>query len=68
MLISKTITAKTAKIVQEHTHSFSCPNKTIPAIFTSSIFSVHSSTNLSTNFFLHLHFLYPKYSLKSHDL
>ena len=29
----------------------------LAAIFTSSIVSAHSSTNLSTNFFLHLQFL-----------
>ena len=34
----------------------------------SSIVSVHSSINLSTNFFLHLQFLQSKYSPKSHDL
>ena len=34
----------------------------LSSIFTSSsIFSVHSSTNLSTCLFLHLHFLYSKY-------
>ena len=38
------------------------------AIFTSSTVSVHSSTNLSTNFFLHLQFSYSKYSPTSHDL
>ena len=55
MLIAKAITAKATEIVQEHTHLFSS------AIFTSSIFSVHSSaelrsTNLSTNFFQQLQF------------
>ena len=37
------------------------------ATFISSIFSIDSSTNLSTNFFLHLQFLQSKYSLASHD-
>ena len=36
--------------------------------FISSIFSVHSSTNLFTNLFLRLQILYSKYSLKSQDL
>ena len=30
--------------------------------------SLHSSTNLSTNLFLHVQFLQSKYSLKSHAL
>ena len=34
----------------------------------SSIFSLHSSINLSTNLFLHLQFSYSKYSPKSHNL
>ena len=38
------------------------------AIFTSSIFSVHSSASLSTNFFLHLQVLYSRYCPTSHDL
>ena len=49
-------------------HTFSCPAKVIFAIFTSSLFSVHSSTNLSSNFFLHLKFSSSKYSPTSHDL
>ena len=68
MLIVRAITAKATQIVSEHTHSFSYSNKAIPAISTSSIFLVHSSTNLSTNFFLHLQFSYFKYSPTSHDL
>ena len=40
----------------------------ILASFTSSTFSVHSSISLSSNFFLHLQFLYSKYSPTSHDL
>ena len=36
----------------------------ILANFSSSIVSVHSSINLSTNIFLHLQFLWSKYSLK----
>ena len=42
MLIAKAITAKITQIVWEHTHKLSCPAKVISAIFTSSIFSVHS--------------------------
>ena len=38
------------------------------AIFTSSIVSVHSSTNLSINFFLHIQFSQSKYLPTSHDL
>ena len=38
------------------------------AIFTSSIFSVHSSISLSTNFFQHLQFSQSKYSPISLDL
>ena len=37
-------------------------------IFTSLAVSVHFSTNLSANFFLHLQSLYSKYSPTSHDL
>ena len=40
----------------------------ILASFTSSTFSVHSSTNLSTNFFLHLQFSQSKYSSTLHNL
>ena len=44
-------------------HLFLCST-----MFTSSIFSVHSSTSLSGIFFLHLHILLSKYSPTSHDL
>ena len=54
--------------VQEHLHIFSCSAKVILAIFTSSKFLVHSSTNLSTNLFLHLQFSLSKYSPTLHDL
>ena len=37
-------------------------------LVSSSIFSLHSSTNLSTNLFLHLQFSQYKHSPKSHDL
>ena len=40
----------------------------VSASLVSSIFSVHSSTNLFTNFSLHVQFLQSKYSLKSQDL
>ena len=68
MLIVKIITIKTTQIVQNHMHLFSCPAKVIPAIFTTSIFSVHFPTNLSTKLFLHLQFSKSKYSPTSHDL
>ena len=55
-------------IVQEDVHTFPCSNKVIPGIFTSSIFFVHSSTNLSINLFLHLQHSWSKYSPTSHDL
>ena len=77
MLIAKAITAKTTNIVQKQMHKFSCLAKCnsveiIFAIFTSSIFSVHSSaelrsTNSSTNSFLHLQFSQSNYSPISHD-
>ena len=47
---------------------FSFSARVILANFTSSIVSVYSSINLSTNFFLHLQFSYSKYSLKSQFL
>ena len=47
---------------------FSFSKIVILANFTSSIVSVHSSINLSTNFFLHLQFSQSKYSLKSQFL
>ena len=54
-------------------HTFSCPAEcnsfeVIFAIFTSPIFSLLSSTNLSTNLFLNLQFSWSKYSPTSHDL
>ena len=56
MLIAKAITAKITQIVLEHTHTFSCQ-----AIFTSTIFSAYSATNLSTIVFLHLQFSKSKF-------
>ena len=53
MLIVKIIEKYTMQSVRE-LHLFLCSFS--QAIFTSSIFSVHSSVSLSTNFFLHLHF------------
>ena len=53
---------------KRHLYLFSPSAKVISAIFTLSIFSVHTSTNLSTNFFLHLQSSYYKYSPTSHDL
>ena len=72
MLIVKIIENNTMYIVQElHLCIFSieCNSiEVISVIFTSSIFSVHSSTNFSTNFFLNLQFSQSKYSPTSHDL
>ena len=75
MLIVKIIENNTMYSVQE-LHLFLCSFSL--AIFTSSIFSLHftaelrsvelCSTNLSTNFFLHLQFSQSKYSPTSHDL
>ena len=47
---------------------FSFLAEVISTSVVSSIFSVHSSTNLSTNLFLHLQFSKSKYSPTSHDL
>ena len=61
ILIMKNITKNTMYIVQE-LHIFYNDLKLnykclLEVIFFSSIFSIHSSNNLSTNFFLHLQFL-----------
>ena len=67
MLIVKSIENKTMHSVQElhlclfsflaECSSIECNSiEVILASFTSSTVSVHSSTNLSTNFFLHLQF------------
>ena len=53
---------------KRHLYLFSPSAKFISAICTLSIFSVHTSTNLSTNLFLHLQSSYSKYSPTSHDL
>ena len=67
MLIVKIIEKKTMYSVQElHLCIFS--GNVISAIFASSTFSVHSSTNLSSNLFLHLQFSWYKHSPTSHDL
>ena len=74
MLIVKSTKIKTLYSMQElHLCLFSssaeCNSvEVILASFISSTFSVHSSTHLSTNFFLHLQFLQSKYSPISHDL
>ena len=53
----KTAIINTMHIVQQlHLCLFSFSAKVILAAFTSPIVSAHSSTNLSTNFFLHLQF------------
>ena len=53
----KNIQNNTVYTVQElRLYLFSFSARVILASFTSSIVSVHSSTNLSTNFFLHLQF------------
>ena len=54
--------------MQENLYSLSCSAKDLFAIFTSSLVSVHSTTSLSINFFLHLQFSYSKYSPILHDL
>ena len=55
--------------VQElHLYLFSSSDRVILASFTSLTVSLHSSTNLSTNFFLHLQFSWSNYSATSHDL
>ena len=64
----KTITPKAIQTVQGHTHAFTCSNKATSVNFASSIFSEHSSINLSTNLFLHLQFSLSKYSPTLHDL
>ena len=61
MLISKAITAKITQIVWEHMHTLSFPAKVIYAVFTSSIFSKHS-TNLSSKLFC----TYNVYCLNTH--
>ena len=67
MLIAK-IKNNKLEIVQEHLYSISHSAKVIFVIFFSTAISVHSSTNLSTNFFLYLQFSYSKSSPISHDL
>ena len=62
--IVKTIENNTMYSVQElHLWLFSSSAEFILASFTSSSFSRHSSTNLSTNFFLHVQF----HSLNTHQ-
>ena len=72
MFIVKVIENNTVQSVQEYLHLFSylfsCSPKVIFVILTSSIFSLYSSTNLSTNFFLHVQFYQPKYFPTLHDL
>ena len=55
-------------VLKLHLCLFSFSAKVILASFTFSLVSVHSSTNLSTNFFLHLQFSQSKYSATSYDL
>ena len=57
ILIMKNITNNTMYTVQEDLHSFLQPYCIILAILTLSIYLLHSSTNVSTSFFLHLQFL-----------
>ena len=67
MLIGRIIENNRMQNVEElHLYIFSV--KVVSAIFNSSTFSVHSSINLSTNFFLHLQFFQSKYSPTSHNL
>ena len=68
-LAVKTIANNTIYAVQElHLYLFSFLAKIILASFTSSTVAVHSSTNLSTIFFLHLQFSWSQYSPTSHAL
>ena len=56
-LIGKIIDDNTINSAQElHLHTFSFPGEAILDSFTSLTFSVHSSSNLLTNSFLHLQF------------
>ena len=68
MLTVKIIESKTMYSVQELClHLFSTNLHSVEFILTSlvsSIFSVHSSTNLFTNILLHLQFLYSRYSVR----
>ena len=69
MLIIKIVETSTMCSVEElHLCLFSFAPKVILASFTTSTVSVHSSTNLSTNFFLYLQFSQSKYSPTPHDL
>ena len=69
MLIVKIIENNTMPSVQElYLCLFSFSVEVILTTFTSSTFSVHSSTNSSTNFLLHLQFSQSKCSPTSHDL
>ena len=69
MLAVKVVENNTMCSVQElNLCLFSSSPKAILASFTSSTVSVHSSTNLSTNFFLYLQFSWSTYSPASHDL
>ena len=69
MFITKLKENNTMYTMQElHLCLFSFLAEVFPTSFVSSIFSVHSSTSLSTNFFLHLQFLQSKYSPISQDL
>ena len=69
MLIVKIIESNTMYSMEElHFCLFLFSDMVIVASFTSSTVSVHSSTNLSTNFFLHLQFSQSKYSPTSHGL
>ena len=69
MFIVKIIENNTMYSVQElHLCLFSFLAEVFSTSLVFSIFSVHSSTSLSTNSFLHLQFLQSKYSPTSQDL
>ena len=69
MLIVRIIENNTMYSVQElHLCLFLFLAESFSTSLVSSIFSVHSSTRLSTNFFLHLQLSQSKYSPISHDL
>ena len=67
ILTLKNMTNKMMYIVQDP-HAFPCSFQATLVISFPLIFSLHASTNLSINIFLHLQFLCSKYSPTLHDL
>ena len=69
MFIAKINENNTIYSVQElHLYLFLFLTEVFSTSLVLSKFFIHSSTNLSTNFFLHLQYSYYKYSLISQDL